>query len=216
MISTGVLTDARIDRYSRQIILPEVGGRGQQRLLAARVVVAGDGEAARSAATLIGRAGVGALDLLCGPATLPELSPDCRLTRHAEGAPPPDAAVIVDLTGRPASAVTLGRHAGATGRPFVVGVWRGARGVVASAVRRPCGACCPAATLATGDAAPATPALAASLALAVGALAAAETLGLLLGAPNAGRARHLDVATGACVALPVPQGAGCELCGGTA
>src|SRR5207237_500696 len=116
MISTGVLTDARIDRYSRQIILPEVGGRGQPRLL-------------------------------------------------------------------------------------------GARGVVASAVRRPCGACCPAATLATGDAAPATPALAASLALAVGALAAAETLGLLLGAPNAGRARHLDVATGACVALPVPQGA---------
>ena len=37
------LTDAQIDRYSRQIILPEVGGRGQERLLARCVEVIGNG-----------------------------------------------------------------------------------------------------------------------------------------------------------------------------
>ena len=114
------------------------------------------------------------------------------------------------------SAATLGRHAAEAGRPFVVGVGHGARGVVVTAVGQPCGACLPAATLAVGDAAPALPAVAGSLALAVGALAASEVLGLLLGAPHAGRARHLDVATGTCVALPLSRGAGCVLCGGTA
>ncbi|TMA45273.1 MAG: hypothetical protein E6J81_13035, partial [Deltaproteobacteria bacterium] len=58
------LTDAQIERYSRQILLPEIGGRGQARLLAAHVVLAGAGEAATAAAVLLGRAGVGALDLL--------------------------------------------------------------------------------------------------------------------------------------------------------
>jgi hypothetical protein len=36
------LTDAQIERYSRQIIVPHVGGRGQERICAGRVVVAGD------------------------------------------------------------------------------------------------------------------------------------------------------------------------------
>jgi len=215
-LPTDVLTDAHIDRYSRQIILPEVGGRGQARLLAARVLLAGGDQAARSAATLLGRAGVGALDLLDGPAELPELSPDCRLARHAGGPALPDASVVVDLTGDPASAARLGRHAARAGRPFVIGVRRDARGVVTTLVGRPCGACVPAATLSIGDAAPATPALAASLALAVGALAASEALALLLGAANAGRSQHLDVAAGTCVALALPRGAGCVLCRGTA
>ena len=215
-VPTAALTDARIDRYSRQIVLPEIGGRGQERLLTARVLLAGRDEAAHAAATLLARAGVGALDLVAGPTELPELSPDCRLTRHTGGAQLPDAAVMVDLTGDPASAATLGRHAARAGRPFVIGVQRGARGVVATLVGQPCGACLPAATLAGGDAPPATPAVASSLALAVGALAASEALGLLLGAANAGRAQHLDVAAGTCDALALPRAAGCVLCGGSA
>ena len=39
------LTDAQIERYSRHIILPEVGGKGQARLLAGRVLIVGAGPA---------------------------------------------------------------------------------------------------------------------------------------------------------------------------
>lgn len=37
-----VLSDAQIDRYSRQILVPEIGGRGQERLLASVVACAGE------------------------------------------------------------------------------------------------------------------------------------------------------------------------------
>ena len=36
------LTDVQIDRYSRQIIVPRIGGRGQERILAARMILVGD------------------------------------------------------------------------------------------------------------------------------------------------------------------------------
>ena len=53
-----MLTDAQIERYGRQILLPEVGGRGQERLLAACVAVIGRGTAADVTATLLRRAGI--------------------------------------------------------------------------------------------------------------------------------------------------------------
>jgi hypothetical protein len=52
-----MLSDVLVERYSRQILLPEVGGRGQERLCAARLVVAGDDEASRFAVALLARAG---------------------------------------------------------------------------------------------------------------------------------------------------------------
>lgn len=58
------LTDQQIERYSRQIILRELGGTGQTALLAARVVVAGSGAAFDTAVTYLAGAGVGALDVL--------------------------------------------------------------------------------------------------------------------------------------------------------
>ena len=53
------LSDDQVERYSRQILLPEVGGRGQERLLAARVVLRGDAAVASFAADLLAAAGVG-------------------------------------------------------------------------------------------------------------------------------------------------------------
>jgi hypothetical protein len=53
-----MLADADIERWSRQILLPEVGGRGQERLMATRVAITGDGPVAGIARDLLVRAGV--------------------------------------------------------------------------------------------------------------------------------------------------------------
>ena len=50
---------ATVARFSRQIALPEVGPDGQTRICAARVLVAGAGVAAETAATYLTAAGVG-------------------------------------------------------------------------------------------------------------------------------------------------------------
>src|SRR5204863_6524896 len=47
--------------YSRQIVLPEIGARGQRRLLDARVGVLGTGAAAEPALIYLGAAGIGHL-----------------------------------------------------------------------------------------------------------------------------------------------------------
>ena len=52
------LSDQQIERWARQIILPEVGGRGQARLLGATAFVAGRGGAAHFARELLERAGL--------------------------------------------------------------------------------------------------------------------------------------------------------------
>lgn len=53
------LSDAEIERYARQIIIPRFGAAGQERLLRSKVIVIGDGCGARTAATYLQAAGVG-------------------------------------------------------------------------------------------------------------------------------------------------------------
>jgi hypothetical protein len=48
-----------VQRYARQIALPEVGPEGQARLFAARVLIVGAGPAAETAATYLRTAGIG-------------------------------------------------------------------------------------------------------------------------------------------------------------
>ncbi|HYG60475.1 MAG TPA: ThiF family adenylyltransferase, partial [Symbiobacteriaceae bacterium] len=57
------LSEQEIIRYSRHIILPEVGGRGQQKLKAGAILLAGLGAAGSAAAMYLAAAGVGRLTL---------------------------------------------------------------------------------------------------------------------------------------------------------
>src|SRR5256886_634716 len=133
-----MLTVARGGRYGRQVILREVGGRGQQRLLAARVAVAGAGPAATAAVTLLGRAGVGTLDVSAGVGPLPELSPDCRC--GASEGPAADVTLgLLELTATDDDAPAHGAPFGleAARRPVVPGLLARDRILVATLVRRP-------------------------------------------------------------------------------
>lgn len=197
------LSDAQIERYSRQILLPEIGGRGQERLLGARIALAGSDRAAVAAATLLGRAGVGTLDLLRDMPDLPELSPDCRATRHTrlDDAPSPD--VSIDL-GRDRARTT--GH-----RPLLVGGLDGTRAALLTLVERPCAACAPADIFpppSTSDDGPFT----SSAALALGALAATEAMRVLVLSPRRGRRVVMDMASGTVEARELEATPGCDAC----
>lgn len=96
-----MLSDEQIERYSRQIILPQVGGKGQERLLRARVLVQASGPLHTAAVHYLAAAGVGTLGvfadtrdaLLAALAAsqqqaasfhvLPRLNPDCSVALHS-------------------------------------------------------------------------------------------------------------------------------------
>jgi adenylyltransferase/sulfurtransferase len=58
------LTDAQLDRYARHIVLKEIGGEGQARLLAAHIVLVGAGGIGSPALQYLAAAGVGRLTVI--------------------------------------------------------------------------------------------------------------------------------------------------------
>lgn len=58
------LTDAQLDRYARHIILKEIGGAGQQRLLGAAVALIGAGGIGSPAIEYLAAAGIGRLRVI--------------------------------------------------------------------------------------------------------------------------------------------------------
>jgi hypothetical protein len=112
------LTDEQIERYSRQIIVPRVGGTGQERLLSARLVIAGDLADIETVLAYMVAAGVGRIDLIIAGA--PPLAPDsliARMREHNRDAAvavaaatvaPADTGLILAIAGS-AAAVDMGR-----------------------------------------------------------------------------------------------------------
>lgn len=58
------LREDQIERYSRQIILPNVGGKGQEKLLAAKVLIIGAGGLGSPAALYLASAGIGTIGIV--------------------------------------------------------------------------------------------------------------------------------------------------------
>jgi molybdopterin-synthase adenylyltransferase len=56
-----ILSDAQLDRYARHIVLREIGGEGQRRLLAAKVAIVGVGGIGSPVIQYLAAAGVGTL-----------------------------------------------------------------------------------------------------------------------------------------------------------
>ncbi|MBX6377410.1 MAG: ThiF family adenylyltransferase, partial [Clostridia bacterium] len=76
------LSDEQMERYSRQILLPEIGPQGQARLLRSRAVIIGAGGLGSPAALYLAAAGVGTIGLVDGDRV--ELSNLHRQILHAD------------------------------------------------------------------------------------------------------------------------------------
>ena len=64
MTQTGALTPGQVQRYSRHIIMPQVGSSGQRKLIDAKVLIVGAGGLGSPVAVYLALAGVGAIGIV--------------------------------------------------------------------------------------------------------------------------------------------------------
>jgi molybdopterin/thiamine biosynthesis adenylyltransferase len=204
------LNDAQIDRFSRQIVLPQIGGTGQERLLRSAIALAGEGELATITALYLTGAGVGRIALhgshqLRGE--LSDLNPDVEisLTSRALGSVDVDVLIACDapLAGIDAAAATR-RPLVAAGSTTNGGWLVVANGSVtcASCAARQSGSKLPHSTLSSATAG------------VVGALMSLAVVKLLLGLhqPSGREWLQFDAVGSTLTAHPIVRAADCPLC----
>lgn len=64
MVQTAALTPEQVKRYSRHLIMPQVGSKGQRALMQAKVLIIGAGGLGSPVAVYLGLAGVGTLGIV--------------------------------------------------------------------------------------------------------------------------------------------------------
>ena len=218
---------ATATRYARQLALPEVGAAGQERLVAARAAIVGDGLAAETAARYLAAAGVGTLRLLgdapttAWDAELRASNPDVALEhapRPTDGAAWMEALAGVSIVVR-ADFDDDALVPAAVRRAVPLVVLRGdenAADVVSFRKHGPC----PHAPLDVMSVA-AVPIPDGPASVVAGTLGAAEALHVLIGHADvparASRARHLRVPLdgGEAVTQDLPWTPECFACGGS-
>ena len=210
-----LLTDEQIERYSRQIILPEVGGRGQERLLAARIALLADASDLTPALSYLAGAGVGTIQLVssegdsamsAAAAEATQLNPDVRIEVSDHEARDGETLVILAGTDRIIEAARRMNSSAARRRvvfarldePCVVALFGS---------RPPCLACAHPALLAPAG-------IRGPFAGVVAMLAVAETIKSLLAvAPQPSRLIEFSGYESRPHELGAAQGAACRVCG---
>jgi molybdopterin/thiamine biosynthesis adenylyltransferase len=228
-----MLTEQQIARYSRQIVLQSVGGKGQQKLLCASAAIAGRGEMAAAAALYLTAAGIGKITLAgadgIDPGDLSSLNPDCCVVRSSA---PRDAAAAEEIAHRHDFIIAAGTAAQTTvafnvpcvrwGKPLVWGSAAGGVGRMAvlagSQPGAPCYGClrqrleeCEAG----GDAAQASGAVCGAVGAFVGTLEATAVIKLILELATSTPARLLTYDALAAVVheTAIVKDPCCEICG---
>jgi hypothetical protein len=210
-----------VRRFARQIALPEVGGEGQARVLAAEVALAGDGLAMETAARYLGGAGVARFRVIAREPAGPVVAAAAAVGATARPLPwPADGAGWHEALRGCALVVRLGldddamvRAAVRLGIPAVVLRAEADEATVLSLRRQ---GPCPHQELDLPTRAADPPAVGA-VAVVVGTLAASEALLLLAHPDQPPRARllRLPLAGGDPVAAELPWSPECFLCGGS-
>jgi len=191
------LDDAQIERYARQIVLPEVGAEGQRRLLDARVVLAGADTAGTHLLGYLAAAGVGTI--VAPPALHGAADPAHTDVRVSDALPPDEGEVDVTIMlGADAARGPRARH--------VLWIAGGRAGE-----EPPCAACVAAALPPVAAAGPALEPLRAML---LGTAVATEVLKRLLGvgAPLAGRVLAYDPARAEVAVETIAPRPDCAVC----
>jgi molybdopterin/thiamine biosynthesis adenylyltransferase len=212
------LSEAQIDRYSRQIILPEVGGRGQQRLLDASVLLLDSAEPVAGAASYLVGAGVGRIRILAADGeTADKLAADLRAANHDVDVRATNHIDTADNLIVAGTAVPAGlRRTGAGETALVAGGFRGANAWVTRKATFP--ATCPA-CLAGEEGDPRDPEGDELEAVAIGAVAAmmaVAALNVLLGVDDQSEPAlvRFDARTASSSTSRLMPGTNCPACAG--